>query len=256
MARVTHVKRAQQRYHTKPVLNEDGTQKKVPVMNSRGEQKVTKRGTPVFLGLTERDLDRPKPLARCDAPGCGEDIQLGQPYKWIQPHGRSQMNRHESCPSWQVWEYSSSLSARIAQIQNGEPEGDTVDDVKSWLEEKASEIRELAEEKRESASNVEEGFGHETEMSAELNSTADDLDSWADELEQTELPDEPEPEPYDCPECGGTGHVDGGGVGEVDCLGCDGSGEVTPDELDEEDRDTWLDELRGAAIEALQNSPL
>ena len=72
MPRINHVKRAQQRYATKPVIDpETGEQKVTPVINSRtGEQKTTKHGRPVFLRVTERDLERPLPMPKCDYPGC------------------------------------------------------------------------------------------------------------------------------------------------------------------------------------------
>lgn len=259
MASVTHVKRAQQRYATKPVLDENGEQKKVPVMNSRGEQKTTKGGRPVFFRLTERDLDRPRPLLRCDS--CGKDIEIGTPYKWIQPHGRSQMSRHADCPTWQQWEYSSSLSARIAQIQHGEPDGpDTPEEITQWLEEKAQEIRDLAEEKRESATNIEEGFGHPTYQSEELNEIADQLDSWADEIEQTDIPELPEPEDEDCEECGGSGETEGEDTEDEDadntCPTCGGSGQVEGDELSEEQLDEWRATAIEAATSALDESPV
>ena len=100
-------------------------------------------------------------------------------------------------PTWQVWEYSSSWSARIAQATD---DFDVVDaaespeDVTSALDDVADAISELAEEKRESASNIEEGFGHATSQSEEAEQRADDLDGWADEIEQADIPDLPEVE--------------------------------------------------------------
>lgn len=223
MPRVNHVKRAQQRYATKPVIDPaTGEQKRTPMMNSRtGEQKVTKSGRPVFLRITERDLDSPKPMPRCDYPQCAHEdreIAVGSPYKWIQPSGGAMRSRHADCPSWNVWEYSSSLSARIAEIQHGTADSiESVEDAEAWAADKAQEIRDLAEEKRESAQNMEEGFGHETSQSQELNETADQLEEWADEVENVDLPDEPE---------------------------------------DEDERDAWLDQLHEALDEALNNSPL
>lgn len=258
MARVTHVKRAQQRYHTKPIIDPaTGEQKQVPVMNSRGEQKTTKGGRPVFLRLTERDLDRPKPLFRCDF--CKEEIALGTPYKWIEPHGRGMMTRHEGCPTWQVWEYSNSLSARISQIQADGPDAAEFEDedgIKGWLEAKAQEIRDLAEEKREAATNIEEGFQHATYQSDELNETADQLDSWADEVEQADIPELPEPEDEECTECGGTGGLDDGDGGSETCDECGGSGQVTPETLSEEQLDEWRENAVSAAQDALDNCPL
>lgn len=261
MARVTYVKRAQQRYATKPVIDPaTGEQKRVPVMNPRtGEQKTTKSGRPVWFSITERDLEHPRPLLKCGA--CGKDIELGTPYKWIQPHGRGQMNRHADCPTWNVWEYSNSLSARIAQIQDGDPDSpDSPEDIQSWLADKAQEIRDLAEEKREAATNIEEGFQHATYQSDELNDIAEQLDSWADEVEQADIPELPEPEEEDCEDCGGTGTVEGedeeGNEAEVDCDTCGGSSQVTPDEPSDEQMDEWREAAIQAAREALDNCPV
>lgn len=234
MPRVNHVKRAQQRYATKPVIDPaTGEQKVTPVINRRtGEQKVTKHGRPVVLRVTERDLERPLPMPRCDYAGCKHDdreIAVGSPYKWIEPSGQSMRFRHADCPTWNVWEYSSSLSARIAQIQN-----ETADDVESaedgqaWAEARAEEIRDLAEEKRESANNIVDGFGHETEQSYELESQADELDGWADEVETVSLPDPPE-----CDSCEGEG-----------CDAC------------EEEHQEWLDEIRQLLNDALEACPV
>lgn len=207
MARVTHVKKAQQRYEQVPVIDpETGEQKRVPVMKN-GTQKTDKRGRPVFMRLTQEDRTRPKEPLRCDFPGCSVDpepgkILPGQAYKWIKPksgpYGGSQKNRHEEHPSWHVWEYSSSMSARLAQISHDFWEAidscETEDDVQSALDDAGSAIEELAEEKRESASNIEEGFGHPTEKSEELEGIADELESWKDEITGQSIPDLPEPD--------------------------------------------------------------
>lgn len=250
MARVTHVKRAQQRYHTKPVIDPaTGEQKVTPVLRRDGSPKATKGGRPVILRVTERDLTRPKPLFKCG--WCKEEIALGTPYKWIEPHGSAVLTRHEACPTWHVWEYSNSLSARIAQIQS-ESAPETVeseDEANDWLAGKASEIRELAEEKRESASNIEDGFGHATYQSDELNQTADDLESWADDVESTDLPEYPEAEEQDC-ESGNHGDQD-----DV-CEVCGGTMKFTPDEPTEDQIDEWQAEVASAMNDALANSPV
>jgi hypothetical protein len=212
MARVTHVKKAQQRYGTKPVLDADGKPKRTPVMKTvkdreTGEttqvQKTTRDkpgrpGRPVFMTVTERDLDHPKPLYRCDS--CGKDIEIGTPYKHMSPksgpYGGRKLTRHESCPTWQVWEYSNSWSARIAQATHDfdVTNAETTDDVQSALDDVAAAIKELAEESREAAGNIEEGFGHATSQSEEAESRADELDNWADEISGVDIPELPEPE--------------------------------------------------------------
>ena len=210
MARTTHVKKAQQRYETVVVLDDDGNPKKTPVMkrvknHDTGEielkQKVTKRGKPVFMTVTVVDKTKPKGLYTCDA--CRKPIEIGTPYKHITPksgpYGGHKRTRHESCPSWQVWEYSSSLSARLAQVSyefgNAIDQAESTDDVQSALDDAAASVKEIAEEKREGASNIEEGFGHPTSQSEELEQMADDLESWADEIESADIPDLPDPDP-------------------------------------------------------------
>jgi hypothetical protein len=272
MARVTHVKKAQQRYATVPVIDpETGEQKKVPVMKN-GEQKVTKRG-PQFMRLTQEDRTKPLEPYRCDFPGCtitDGKILPGQPYKWIKPksgpYGGTRKNRHEEHPSWQVWEYSSSMSARLAQISHDFWEQidncETEDDVQSALDDAGSQIEELAEEKRESAGNIEEGFGHPTEKSEELEGIADELDSWKDEVTGQSIPDLPEPDDrYFIEDSNGVRHGDEDGYDSeedaqaaldtmIDDLTIDGDAddyqiigeagdEPTSDQLDE-----WRDSLR------------
>ncbi len=213
MARVTHVKKAQQRYATVPVIDPvTGEQKTTPVMKKvrdreTGEitevQKTDKRGKAVVMRVTRQDKTQPKPNLRCDFSGCdidGGEIKPGSAYNWIKPksgpYGGTLKARHAVHPTWRIWEYSSSWSARIAQATDGfsVDTAESPEDVTSALEDVANAIRELAEESRETASNIEEGFGHATSQSEEAEQRADDLDGWADEIEQAEIPDLPEVE--------------------------------------------------------------
>lgn len=234
MARITHVQKAQQRYKMVPVLDENGEPKRTPVMRRNGEQKVTKRGKPVFRTVTRQDKTQPLPELRCDFPGCDINesrIAVGTAYKHITPksgpYGGQQKNRHAEHPSWQVWEYSSSLSARVAQIVHdaeqavaaAEDEGG----VTEALENAADEIESLAEEKREGASNIEEGFGHPTSASEELDEIATSLDEWAQSVRYTEVPSLAD---YPCEECNGEG--------ERECEACEGEGKVARDSEDED----------------------
>jgi len=248
MARITSVKKAQQRYATVPVLNEDGTPKRTPVMGRNGEQKVTKHGRPVFMSVTGQD--RSKPLAPYTCDSCGEAIKVGTPYKHVTPksgpYGGTQRNRHQSCPTWQVWELSNSWSARIEQATHGfdVSDVDNADDVVSALADVAEAIRELAEESRESAQNIEEGFGHPTSQSEEAEERADNLDSWADEIEGADVPEYPEPEEVECTACEGSG-VDENDADLV-CSKCDGNKVIVPDEPTEEQIDQWFAEVDDA----------
>ena len=215
MARITRVAKAQQRYEQVPVIDpETGQQKQTPVMR-HGKQRVTKTGRPIFLSVTTNDKTKPLPNRNCGK--CGKEIEVGQPYKHISPrsgpYGGRTMYRCVSCPDWHVWEYSSSLSARTAEISHdfwndfNENVLEDTDSVQDLLNSAAERVREIAEEKREGASNIEDGFGHATTQSDELNDVADQLDSWADDIEGADIPDYPEPEEADCDECDGSGEV-------------------------------------------------
>ena len=139
--------------------------------------------------------------------------------------------RCESHPDWHVWEYSTSLSARIAEIQHDGANSILMmdeDTAESTPSELADRIRDLASEKRESAENVESGFGHPVQLSEELSQQADDLEEWAGQIEMIDA-------------------VDG-----------------KPDEEDqdndpgsyEEALESWLEDLRNTLQDALDGCPL
>jgi hypothetical protein len=195
MARVTYVKAAKQRYEIVPKLDAEGTQVTIAEKRSDGSVKTTKRGAEVVRRLTMPDLTKPLPNHHCDK--CRVEIKVGDPYKWIEPksgpYGGSKRYRCDSCPTWHVWEYSTSLSARTAEISfifwEGQSDWESPEDVSDALNSAAESIRELANEKTESAENMESGFGHETSASEDLKATAQSLESWADELEQLDIPE-------------------------------------------------------------------
>jgi len=267
MARTYYVKRAQQRYETKPVLNEDGTQKMSPKMR-HGKQMTSKSGRPVFMKVTERDLTRPKPMPQCSK--CGVVIEVGQPYKYTETYNRT-IIRCEACPTPQPWEYSSSLSARVAQLEHEANQAcDAATDLESLeaaRDDFAAEVRSLAEEKEEAAQNMEDGFGHSTYQSDEIRDVAEQLSSWADDIESVDFPELPEPEEVDCEECGGTGEVDDesdpkaedyedGLPAQVSCPECDGTGQVTAEEPSEEQMEEWLEQAREALQEQIGACPV
>lgn len=284
MARITHVKSARQRFATVPVIDpETGEPKKTPVMVTRkvrqenGEytdvrqQKTTKNGRPVFMKATEADKNQPLPNHSCEK--CGKEIEVGQPYKHVTPksgpYGGRTRRRCASCPTWEAWDLSNALWARIEQVIS--PAQDAVEDakadhdaeaVRSALEEAAQGIRELAEEKAESAQNMEDGFGHETEQSTELREQGEQLEQWADEIESADIPDFPE-EPegeQDCGKCGGSGEVDepereDADGDTVDCDECLGTGQVEATEVTDSQADDWETEAEQGA-DILGNNPL
>lgn len=254
MARVTHVARAQQRYETVPVLDENGKPKRTPVMQN-GKQKVSKRG-PVFMAVTVADHSKPLPPYACDY--CRKPIEIGTPYKHVTPksgpYGGRKRTRHAKCPTWHVWELSNSLSARIEQIQYEFAQAisgvESEDDATSALSEAAEAIRELAQEKEDAAQNIEDGFQHETEMSMELREQSEALNAWADEVEAADIPEFPEPEEQDC-EKGET--VDG--EHDPKCEVCGGAGIYTPDEPTEDQIADWQQEVEDA-VSIVDESPV
>lgn len=119
MARITYVKKAQQRFATVPVIDpKTGKQKQTPVMTTKEVrqedgtyakvqvQKTTKRGLPVFMKVTEADKSQPLPNRTCGK--CGREIEVGQPCKHISPksgpYGGRTLFRCDGCPNWHVWE--------------------------------------------------------------------------------------------------------------------------------------------------------
>ena len=199
MPAITRVKAAQQRYEMVPVLDVHGEPVQVQVKNADGSSKTTKDGHLVFMAKTVADKTKPKPPETCGK--CAKTIEVGDPYKHMSPksgpYGGRRLVRCEACEDWHQWEYSSSLSARLAEVSyyfwENISEVTNADDVTDALANAAQAIHDLAEEKRESASNIEEGFQHATYQSEELNEQADSLDSWADDIERADVPNAPEP---------------------------------------------------------------
>ncbi len=194
MARVHYVKRAQQRYATKPVLDNDGNQVVQPI------DRTTRNGRQVTVRVTETDYSQPLPNRSCEK--CQTEIKVGDPYQWVQPksgpYGGIKRFRCGKCPSWQLWELSNSLGARLMEVSSdfwsAIDSAQETDDVQSALDDAAGRVRDIAEEKRESAENIRDGFGHDTSQSEELDDVADQLESWADEIESATIPDFPEPD--------------------------------------------------------------
>lgn len=289
MPRITHVAKAQQRYATAPVLDADGQPQQTPVM-SNGVQKTTKTGRPVFRAVTVPDKDRPLPLAECDyasCPAADRTIAVGTPYKHMSiktgPSTSRTLTRHEDCPAWNTWDYSTSMRARLDQIVdtarrdiNNATEKTDIEDAMSAA---AEEIREIAEEKAEASNNIEDGFGAANAASEELAEHADALEAWASEIEYADIPEPDECSgcgasgevecpvcegecTVDCTDCSGTGQVDGDDCehcedGKVDCTECSGSGQADCDSdcVDGFDTEAWRDEIE-SATDILNDCPV
>lgn len=196
MARVTHVKAAQQRYAMIPVLDDDGTPKRTAVTRRNGNPRVTKTGREVVRKVTAVDKTQPLPNRVCEK--CRTEITVGSPYKWIQPksgpYGGRKRFRCAACPTWRQSETTS--SGALAALYGAQEAADDaladwdredVDTLRTILTDAAEGAREAASVYRESAENMESGFGHATAISDELNEKADALDSEADDIEYVDI---------------------------------------------------------------------
>jgi hypothetical protein len=277
MARTHYVGHARQRYKMVPVIDPETGEQKVITTARKTRAKGSRPGRPVVQRLTRPDLTRPLPDEKCGR--CGAAIKPGMPYKWIAPksgpYGGRRMVRCASCPNWHVWEYSSSLSARLAEISHAFStavrSAESAEDVESALEDAAGSIEEIADEKDESADNMQEGFGgNETQPVMDLRDIAEQLRTWADEVRNADVPELPDPEAIECEPCNGTGKVvklyddsplepwRPGSYAEGvvrKCGECHGSGEITPDEPAEHQMDDWHDEVE-ASVTIVDESPV
>jgi hypothetical protein len=201
MPKINFVKKAQPKYHTKPLLDPETGEQRVVVTS-----KTTKGGRPVTRALTIRDLDRPKPNLECDFPGCGSpEILPGQSYKFLKLRF-GQKNRHAEHPDWQVWEYSSSVSAQAARLQADmhkeidDFEFTSPEDFDALKESLAGQAEAFFEEREEAVENMPEQL-QEGSQAAEYRDAAE---AWKDEIEDVEAPEHDDT----CLECEGTGSVD------------------------------------------------
>jgi len=248
MARITRVQKAQQRYEQVPVLNEDGTPKQTPVMSRHGTQKVTKRGKPVFMTVTVQDRTKPLPNRKCGK--CGKEIEVGSPYKHISPrsgpYGGRTLYRCKSCPDWHVWEYSGSLSARLAEIdfnftEELDADFEDTDYVQDALNTAAEAVREIAGEKTEPCDGTgnrdlqEQLTAARQRLAVLMHKPLTDQDVHAITLrhirQNEKLIQELEQRAKD-------------GDTTVECEECDGAGMVTPEEPTPDQMDEWRQEVR------------
>lgn len=274
MARTHYVRHARRRYEMVPVIDPETGEQKAVTTTRRTRAKGGRPSRPVVQRLTRPDLTRPLPDEECGR--CGTEIKPGMPYKWIQPksgpYGGRRMVRCASCPNWYVWEYSSSLGARLAQVSwnfgQAVRSAESAEDVQSALEDAAGEIEEIADEKDESADNMEAGFEHATEQSDGLHDIAEQLRTWADEVRNADVPELPDPDDADCETCDGTGKLvklyedsplepwRPGSYAEGvvrECGDCKGTGH--PEELTEQQMDDWHDEVE-ASVTIVDESPV
>lgn len=116
MARVTYVKKAQQRYEMVPVIDpETGQQKVTPVMGRNGEQKTSKRG-PVFMRVTEADKSKPLPNLKCEK--CGIEIKPGGEVYRESAQNMEDGFGHETYQSAELNEKADALESAADEIES------------------------------------------------------------------------------------------------------------------------------------------
>lgn len=272
MAKVVHVKKAQQRYKTVPVIDPaTGLQKQTPVMKG-DKQKTDKQGNPVFRKQTKDDKTQPLPPYNCGA--CSKPIEVGTPYKHVSlksgPYGGTTLRRHEGCPNWKQSELTmSKMSGVYAAQEDFEDRIDdcnSVEDLEALRDDVAEQIKAVGEEYGESADNIEDGFGHETYVSTELREKQEALEGWGDDIESVSFDEVP-----DCETCDGRGHLaaDSPGLdmesltdeqktllddtGEIDCEDCEQTGKAVEGS---EQFDEWLDEQRESLRTVVDDCPI
>lgn len=216
MARITHVTKAQQRFATVPVLDENGQQVIVPVTRKDGSPKRTKTGRAITRRLTQDDKSQPLPNRKCEK--CRQEIKVGDPYKWVKPksgpYGGSKRVRCAACPSWKPSELSSSKMATLYAAQEAADEAfgalmlpDTEDAVDSFVDDVKQILNDLAEGARDTAGEYQEGLdnmpdglrdaAYETQEKIEaLESFAEDLEGWDPSADSPEIPAEPTEDDY------------------------------------------------------------
>jgi DNA repair exonuclease SbcCD ATPase subunit len=121
---------------------------------------------------------------------CGDAIEKGMPYRWIKfRYG----GRHVRCEKISCGFRSSELTSsdKLSRVYGAQEQvedlcsgwdKESLEDLKSELEEPIQEIRDVGQEYQESADNIREHFS-ESEKADECEEKAQELEQWADELE-------------------------------------------------------------------------
>lgn len=160
---------------------------------------------------------------------CGHKIKKGDPYKWIKFRYGGRRIKCDNCGFRSSELTSSDKLSRLYSAQETTCdaltawEGEDVENLRSILEEAASEIREVGEEYQESAENIREHF-ESSDTADQCEEKAEDCEGWADEIENVDL----EAFEYD----------------------------KDAKENEDEQRETWADNVRSEVESAVDNCPL
>ena len=161
---------------------------------------------------------------------CGTDIGKGQPYRWFQVGFRSRLRQirctAETCyppPSVRESSKVSVIMGAQESFYDNIDELDTQESIESAVAEVAEAVREVADEYQEALDNWPSGNSNLEEKVEHYSSQADTLESWTWDGDE-----EPEESDYE-----------------------DAAG-VLNEESFQQAREEWLDEVRAAAREAVE----
>jgi chromosome segregation ATPase len=174
-----------------------------------------------------------KDQGKCEK--CGTELPQGTGYRYFYVGFRSKFKHvrcmKAECAPRQSERESSKVATWYAAQETFEDQIDTLDtkdDVENAVQEAGAAARELADEYREAADAWESGNEQLEEKADHWESQADEIENWTFEGDE---------EPERCNDC----ENDDMHPGPEGCSGC------------AEKRDEWLEELREAAREAVNN---
>jgi hypothetical protein len=209
-----------------------------------------------------------------DCRKCRKTIAKGAPYRWFQKYRSAKFLVCDSC----TIRGSDTAGGRMCEVYAcqeeatdavGEWDGEEKDDLDSLLDDAAEQARDLGGEYEASAEAIRENFS-ESPTADECDEKRDALEEWADAMENAKdnieekpEPEEVEPADPECPKCEGTATVREDESFEPDddnAWKCDDDDckeiftrkdEDEPDAVSDEDMQSWIDNARSTAEEAI-----
>jgi hypothetical protein len=247
VAQIRHLKRARQRYVMVPVKDPD-----TGMPMRRQIERTTRAGEPMTQAVTRPDHTQPLPPRDCEF--CELPIPVHTAFKILSVRRGPEVEhryRHESCPDWHLWEYSTSYEARLAKSRYAVEHADWdavmnahhADDIVRYA---AADLSELARSLSDSLRRMEEGFGHPSKSSKRIRDRVVHLYDVVSGLDRLWYGVVPMPI-VGCEECGQTGNEDPFDEGCTEpCHVCEGMGLIPNEELEK-----WRSGVRAAILAAI-----
>jgi hypothetical protein len=194
-----------------------------------------------------KHVKRSRKAWRCGR--CGAKIEIGDAYRWYKINFGVKQTR---CMGDDCYFRSSEMTSsdKLSQLYGAQEsaqenisdwDSEELEDLKSILEEAASEIRQVGEEYQASADAIHENFS-ESATADECEEKAQECDGWADEIESVDFEDfEFDKEQADK---------------DLDKRINGNERKIVLAKMEEEARIEWADEQRSLADDAVSNCPL